>query len=218
VNALAAMLAMSFALGAAVLHGTQASGSLWAWALAVVMAYAAKDRIKALLQAIFSRLISRYFPDRRWRIRDRERGGVLGKVHERSGFVAFRDVPESVLAARRLTRKHPFEEQSRPERVLWHHKTVTIDAGKARASDARFSALTEIFRLNIKRWLEHTDDPKRKIVFADPDDRHVYSAVARRVYNIGIVYRLRREGEETPWHRIRVVVTRKGILRIDPIS
>ena len=70
----------------------------------------------------------------------------------------------------------------------------------------------------MRRWLDHTDDPKRKIVFADPNDQHIYSAVARRVYNIAVVYRLRRAGDlDAPWHRVRVVVTRKGILRIDPV-
>ena len=79
-------------------------------------------------------------------------------------------------------------------------------------------ALTEIFRLNLRRWLDHTDDPKRRILFADPDDRRIYAANAPRAYNIAVVYRLRRSGDEAaPWHRIRVVVTRKGIARIDTI-
>jgi hypothetical protein len=78
--------------------------------------------------------------------------------------------------------------------------------------------LTEIFRLNVGHWLAHTDDPNRRVVFADPDDASLYSATARRVYNINVIYRLRREDEkEAAWHRIRVVVSRKGIERIDPI-
>ena len=116
-----------------------------------------------------------------------------------------------------MTRTHPFEESARPERVLWHHKTVTVHGEDVAAADARLTALTEIFRLNVRRWLDHTDDPNRKIVFADPSDRQIYSAVAPRVYNIAIVYRLRERGVDAPWHRIRVVVTRKGIRRIDRI-
>jgi len=77
--------------------------------------------------------------------------------------------------------------------------------------------LTEIFRLNLHRWLRHTDDPNRKVVFADPEDALVYQVTTRRVYNINVVYRLRSGGAEPPWHRIRVVVSRKGIERIDPV-
>ena len=67
--------------------------------------------------------------------------------------------------------------------------------GLARA-DERFTALTEIFRLDLRRWLAHTDDPKRKIVFADPESGSVECAIAPRVYNLGIVYRLRRAGDD----------------------
>jgi len=77
--------------------------------------------------------------------------------------------------------------------------------------------MTEIFRLNLRRWLSHTDDPNRKIVFADAADGRVYSATARRVYNINVVYRLSTSGSDSPWHRLRMVVSRKGIERIDSI-
>jgi hypothetical protein len=81
--------------------------------------------------------------------------------------------------------------------------------------------MTEIFRLNIGPWLAHTDDPNRTITFADPDEAVVCSVSARRVYNINVVYRLRKTGGNPPsdaeWRRIRVVVSRKGIERIDPI-
>ena len=82
---------------------------------------------------------------------------------------------------------------------------------------ADFTMLTEIFRLNLQRWLAHSDDPNRKIVFADPEDALVYQVTTRRVYNINVVYRLRAGEGEAPWHRIRVVVSRKGIERIEPI-
>jgi hypothetical protein len=148
---------------------------------------------------------------------DDERGKKLGLVRESSGFVPLTRVPREVLACRRSSRRYEFEHDSRAETVLWHHKTCHIHADPGATSNGRFSGLREIFRLNIARWLEHTDDPNRKIVFADPDDQHIYSALAKRVYNISIVYRLRRGTDVDPWRRIRVVVNRKGILRVDQI-
>lgn len=218
--AIAAGVAMAFAIVATILNGDpRHSDRLWMWAAFAVAAYMGKDRIKAMLQSTFSSWVSRHFPDRRWRIRDRERGVVLGAADEQSAFVPFHDLPEGVLELRRATRKHPFEEQARPERVLWHRKVVRLDAARVAEADPRFEALSEIFRLDLRRWLAHTDDPKRKIVFADPTEGAVFSAVAPRVYNIGVVFRLRALGDdEAPWHRIRVVVTRKGIRRIDTIA
>jgi hypothetical protein len=212
--ALAAAVAMAFALAASM--GTSPTANFVRYALPIIVAYAVKDRMKALLQSVFAGWIAHHFPDRKWLVCD-ERGARVGKVNERAAFVSFRGLPPEVLAARRLTREHALEEHARPERVLWHQKQVMV-AGTGRGGETGdFSMLTEIFRLNLHRWLSHTDDPNRKIVFADPVDARVYSAKARRVYNINVVYRLRAGDAAAPWHRIRVVVSRKGIERIDSI-
>lgn len=218
--ALAAGLAMAFAVAAAILNGNPIdSERIWMWGAIAVLAYMGKDRMKAGLQKVFSKVVSRHFPDRRWRIRDREDGICLGKIDEQSAFVPWNELPAPVLTKRRSTRKHPLEEEARPENVLWHRKLVRLSAQHVAAADGRFDALTEIFRLDLRRWLVHTDDPKRKIVFADPIEGRVCSAFAPRVYNIGVVYRLRRRDDESaPWQRIRVVVSRKGIRRIDSIA
>lgn len=216
----AAFLAMFVAFLIAILQGnpSASSSNVWIAALLVALAYAVKDRMKATLQAAFSRVVARHFPDRRWRIRDREKGTELGEVEERAGFVLEPQVPAGALAARQLTRVHAFEAAARPERILFHHKTVTVHGDRVASVDPRFDSLTEIFRLNLRRWLDHTDDPKRRVLFADPDDARVYAALAPRAYNIAVVYRLRRSEEPNAlWHRIRVVVTRKGITRIDTI-
>ncbi len=218
--AVAASVAMAFAVAAAIWNGFQVSGQDWVtWVLVAVVAYAIKDRVKALLQTAFSGVLERHFPDRRWFIRDRERGLTLGHMEEQSGFVPFTKLPEPVLAARRLTRLHPLEEEARPETVLFHKKEVELRGDRVAEADPRFTALTEIFRLDLGRWLAHTDDPKRDIVFADPVAGALGSAQAPRVYNIAIVYRLRRDDDPgRPWHRLRVVVTRKGIRRIEHIA
>ena len=214
--AVAAAAAMAFALAASV-GVSPTSASFLRYALPIVVAYAVKDRMKAMLQTAFAGFIARRFPDRKWAIRDHERRRRVGDVHERAGFLPFARVPADVLAKRRLTRAHALEEQARPERVLWHEKTLNVAEGDGHADGSDFPMLTEIFRLNLRRWLSHTDDPNRKIVFADPEDALVYQVTTRRVYNINVVYRLRSADAEAPWHRIRVVVSRKGIERIEPI-
>lgn len=220
--AVAAALAMAFALGAS-FSTTPGGDSFFRYAVIVVLAYAVKDRMKAFLQNVFAGWIAKRFPDRKWTIFDRERGREVGSVHERAGFLPFRSLPAEVLERRRVTREHALEEQARPERVLWHQKTVEVEPVKRDESggeSADFRMMTEIFRLNLRPWLVHTDDPNRAIVFADPDDALVYSATARRVYNINVVYRLNAEGpgSSAPWHRLRLVVSRKGIERIEPID
>lgn len=218
--AIAAGLAMAFAIAAAFWNGFEVGAQGWVtWVLIAVVAYAIKDRMKAVLQTAFSSVVDRHFPDRRWRIDDRERGVTLGTMKEQSGFTPFAALPPAVLAARRVTRQHPLEEQARPETVIYHKKEVDIRPERVAEADPRFSALTEIFRLDFSRWLAHTDDPKRDILFADPIAQTLGSAEAPRVYNIAAVYRLRLADDEgAAWHRLRIVVSRKGIRRIEHIS
>lgn len=213
--ALAAAVAMSFAV-VATLYATHQQEYVYLYAILIVASYAVKDRMKAVLQNVFTDWAQKRFADRNWTIRDSERDETVGVVNERAGFRPFSKIPADVLAARRVTREHALEEFARPEAVLWHEKAVIVEPRKRGTLPSPM--MTEIFRLNIDPWLAHTDDPNRTVTFADPDEAVVCSVTARRVYNINVVYRLRHADKLPAWKRIRVVVSRKGIERIDPIA
>src|SRR5690606_35061506 len=85
--ALAASVAMGFTVMAALWNGQPMEQQLSMWLVIAVVAYSVKDRMKALLQSLFSGVVARHFPDRRWILRDRERGSALGTMDEQSGFV-----------------------------------------------------------------------------------------------------------------------------------
>lgn len=219
--ALAAGVAMAFATAAAVWNGNDiGTNGFFQWMVVAILAYAAKDRIKAVLQTAFANVVSRHFPDRSWRIHLRDEHaakGLLGRMEEQSGFLPFHELPPEILSVRRATRTHELEEEARPETVLFHRKEIELEPKTLAQVDARFDALTEIFRLDLRRWLAHTDDPKREFIFADPARGTVEAAKAPRVYNIAVIYRLRGAGEDAAWRRLRVVVTRKGIRRLETI-
>src|SRR5690606_34944039 len=118
--ALAASVAMGFTVMAALWNGQPMEQQLSMWLVIAVVAYAVKDRMKALLQSLFSGVVARHFPDRRWILRDRERGSALGTMDEQSGFVKPGGVEPEVLAVRRRTWRHELEELARPETVLCH--------------------------------------------------------------------------------------------------
>ncbi len=215
--ALAAGAAMAFAVAAALWNGMAPSEQLMPWLFAAVIAYAVKDRLKAILQEAFSNVVARHFPDRRWDITDKS-DRRIAVVDEHSGFVPFHDVQPEVLAARRRTRVHSIEEVARPETVLCHKKSFTLDNERLAALGPDFDGLAEIFRLDLHRWLAHTDDPKQTVVVADRETQSIRSYKAPRVYNIAVVYRLRYADEASQWHRLRVVVSRKGLQRVDSID
>ncbi|MCA9641644.1 MAG: hypothetical protein H6718_09470 [Polyangiaceae bacterium] len=215
--AIAAGAAMSFAVAAALWNGVAPNEQMVPWLFAAVIAYAVKDRLKAILQETFSNVVARHFPDRRWDITDRA-GKRIAIVDEHSGFVPFQSVQPDVLAARRRTRVHAIEEVARPETVLCHKKSFVLDNEHLAALGPDFDGLAEIFRLDLHRWLTHTDDPKQTVVVADRETESIRSYKAPRVYNIAVVYRLRYADQSTPWHRLRVVVSRKGLQRVDSID
>lgn len=213
--ALAAAVAMAFAV-VATFKAMDFQEFLMPYVILLVVSYAVKDRMKAILQSVLARWAEKRFPDRAWTIRDEERTDTVGIVHENAGFRDFANLPPGVLEARRVTREHALEEFARPETVLWHKKKLKLEP--RREGRLPSPMMTEIFRLNLGSWLTHTDDPNRTITFADPEQGVVCSATARRVYNINVVYRITGEGVDRPWRRIRVVVSRKGVERIDPIA
>lgn len=215
--AIAAGAAMAFAVAAALWNGVAPNGQLMPWLVAAVIAYAVKDRMKAILQETFSNVVARHFPDRRWDITGRD-GKRIAVVDEHSGFVPFHSVQPEVLAARRRTRVHAIEEVARPETVLCHKKSFVLDNEHLAALGPDFDGLAEIFRLDLHRWLAHTDDPKQTVVVADRETESIRSYKAPRVYNIAVVYRLRYADQSSPWHRLRVVVSRKGLQRVDSID
>lgn len=219
--AIAACVAMAFTVGAAFYHGTPDSNvfdNLWKWSIIVILAYAGKDRIKATLQGVFTKWVRKWMPDRRWRIEDRLNKKPVGKVRERSEFLKKKDIPAAVHASRVSTHQHRLEEQARPEHILWHKKICEVNAEAVRSLGERYGAITEIFRLDLREWLVHTDNAKQRAVFADPDDQHIYTAMAPRVYNIAVVYRLRSTADNNaPWRRVRVIISRKGIKRVERV-
>lgn len=216
----AAAVAMGLAVVFAMCNGTMDTNpNIYLWSVVAVLAYALKDRCKAMLQSYLATIASKHFPDRRWAVDKKSKGKPLASVRENSDFIETEQVPAAVMNKRRGPHQQGFQEHHRPEHVLHHRKVYRVNQDRAADFDAVYDRLTEICRLNILPWLEYAADPSRDLVFADPDDGHVYSAPARRVYNIAMVYRFRRRRDNTThWQQVRLVVSRNGLERLDTMK
>ncbi len=95
---------------------------------------------------------------------------------------------------------------------------MTVDADIVRSIDPRFDSLTEILRLDVARWLTHTDDPARTVTLADPDSGELVKSSLPRAYDVTILHRLTPTGLDTTWSAARVVLSRKGIRRVDQLD
>jgi hypothetical protein len=220
--AIAASVAMVFAVVAAFYHGTTANvraGEVWVWVLIVVLAYAGKDRLKASLQAMFSKWIANRFPDRYWRLTTELDGSFVCRGEERTRFVDLKDLPDEVRSAHDAHAEFDVEPQALPISVVWHHKGFELQNPEIAEVDPRFSAITEIFRLDVSHWITHTSDPKEHVFLANVGAGRIQASLARRLYEMDIVYRVSRVGEAPPaWSRCSVALNRNGLRRIAAVS
>lgn len=219
-HAVAAGIAMAFAVAAALLLGNNSEGGrLWVWGLLVVLAYMAKDRIKVMLQRVFDAVMADHLPDRRWTVRHPERQPMLATVVEKASFCGRDDVPDEVHAIRGEAFRDTLQEMAAPESVLHHRKEIRLRPEAIAGVDPRFSALTEVVRMDVSSWLTHTDDAKRSVTMADPELEQLFTSKLPRAYDVIAVYRLRgHPGVGDAWQSARFVVGRSGIRRISALT
>jgi hypothetical protein len=78
-----------------------------------------------------------------------------------------------------------------------------------------FPAITDVMRVDVSRWLTHTDDAKRIVTFADPDGGDLVESKLPRAYDVSVVYRLTdANAPGAEWSVVRIVVSRNGIRRV----
>jgi hypothetical protein len=219
-HALAAGIAMTFAVVVAVLYGQpNAPGQLGMWAAVVVVAYMGKDRLKAILQNVFDSVVATRFPDRRWTVTMPDTPSVLADVEESAGFIDHDELPDNVDTIRGIAYRDRLQELAGPESILGHRKTVSLRTEAMRTIAPEFAALTEVMRVDVSRWLTHTDDAKRTVTFADPDAGELFKSKLPRAYDVTVVYRLTgTDNPEAAWQVARIVVSRNGIRRVVPLQ
>jgi hypothetical protein len=127
-----------------------------------------KDRLKAILQTVFDSLVATRLPDRRWTVSMPGTSVVLVEVAERAAFVDHDAVPDDVDEMRRLAYRDRFQELGAPNR----------------AAASEFASLTDVMRVDISRWLAHTDDAKRSVTLADPEAGESFDSKLPRAYDV----------------------------------
>ncbi len=140
---------------------------------------------------------------------------MLAEVAERAAFVDQGAVPDDVDKMRKLAYRDRLQELAGPESILRHHKTVHIASDAIRTVASEFVSLTDVMRVDVSRWLAHTDDAKRSVTLADPEAGELFESKLPRAYDVTVVYRL--AGASAPdaeWQVTRIVVSRNGIRRV----
>lgn len=189
--------------------------------VALIVGYMFKDRIKQLGQALFAGKLQANLFDRKINIKTLDRKYKLATLREKIVFLKESEIPSELRSARR---KDPFadlDNDQRGETVICHTKDIVINADLFRKAFAGFpktSGLNDIIRYDIYRYLRKMDDPVEENLLLREGKLEVVPS--QKVYHINIVsqYSSKSFGNTKIYKRMRLVLSRLGIRRVEHIS
>jgi len=214
--AVAAAIAMAFAVLAAWLVGRFYPTNSLVFALAAIAAYAFKDRIKDFLRDFSARLLPMWTSDRSIKLADPQYGMEVGRTRENLFWLDRARLPEDILKSRQF--RDPLEQAvAEPTEVILHYaKKVRIRTRRIYESHERSIAIDEILRLQVSRWLERMDDPQKRLLMLRRGGEGVTGILAARVYYVNLVIRLTSfRDRSVTLLKALLVLSRNGIERIE---
>jgi hypothetical protein len=186
--------------------------------LAVVVSYMFKDRLKDMLRYYLTAEAGNWLFDHQTNIFC-DSGEKVGTCRESVDFMNEGRVPDAITSVRRKERLTEIENRLTGEKVIRYRKRIGIltDRFSHAFAHAQVDGLTDITRFSVQHVVRKMDDPRRMVYVAN-DDGTCGRVLGRRVYHVNLVIRYGMRGREAVYRRYRIVLTRKGIRRIEEIA
>jgi len=189
--------------------------------VALVIGYMFKDRIKELGRALLANKLHTILYDRRINIKTLDGKYKLAVLREKISFIREDELPQPVLVARH---KDPFadlDNEGMGETIICHTKDIVLNAElfpKALGNLPKVSGLNDIIRYNTQAYLRKMADPTEEQLLLE--EGQLKTVRMNKVYHVNIVSRYKSISPrvEILYKRMRLVLTRKGIKRIEYIS
>jgi len=190
-------------------------------ALAVI-SYIFKDRMKDWLKIWFTRRWTSWIADRQTEIKDYSNGQTLGMFKEAFSFVSPGKIPQEIMRRRNIDNISSIDGEGKPERVMKYEKEVTLYPASISRFHERRHALNDILRFNVIPLLSQADDPNIDYLHLAPGVNVLETIPCLRVYHLNVitkyVYTDINGAEKIALERVRIVVTRDGILRLEKVA
>ncbi|SVD75099.1 uncharacterized protein METZ01_LOCUS427953, partial [marine metagenome] len=146
VGAIAAGLAMVFAVAVAVWAERRYGLNTGPFFGALVVSYILKDRIKEWVKRYSSRFLSRFTSDYRLEIMDPRNEESVGVSRETFSFVSSGDIPDDVLSRRHGGAPNSIEARSKREICLKYEKEIILKGKIIDQHHARLLDVNDIMR------------------------------------------------------------------------
>jgi hypothetical protein len=195
--------------------------NLWLAVAAFAVVYVIKDRLKEVLREYVWTRVSRFFPDNKLLIHDPIKDIDIGRCNERIRFEDKKHLPKDVLTVRNFNHTIDLDEE-REETVIIYQNDVSLNAREILQEHTRRTNIKHILRFSVEDLLGRMDDPTVRVQFFDAASQIFCRLRAPKVYHLNVVFRFtrwddRNEREEPYFQRIRVILDKNGIQRIDPV-
>ena len=187
-----------------------------------VASYMVKDRIKEHGKRILGKRVARFLPDKIVEVRDLETGTLIGKCQEAVQILHSTNlVDPAVLALRHIDHTSTTATDGRPETVVRYTKQVSLNSEALAGRNTSSPALNDIIRFNLHRLRSRMEEPSEIHNIVDPKTLQIVGVRCDRVYHVNLVLRFTTESKGQPrteTERVRVVLDRRGIRRIEHIG
>ncbi|MNS57833.1 hypothetical protein D3C72_907320 [compost metagenome] len=195
--------------------------NFWLAVAIFAILYVIKDRMKEIGREYIWTRVSRYFPDNKLIVHDPVKDLNIGSCTERVRYADKGKISKDVLSVRNFNHSIDLDEE-REETVIVYQNDVTLNAREILASHQRRQDIKHILRFSVEDLFARMDNPTARVQFYDAASRLFCRLRAPKVYHLNVVFRFTRwddknqKGEPT-YQRIRVVLDKNGIHRIDSV-
>jgi hypothetical protein len=142
---------------------------------------------------------------------------LIGVIKENFTFVPFDKLGPKVKKHRLKERFIAADYNFLGEQIIEYKEKIIIYPKKfgEEISDNRLNSIVDITRINLYRFTTQMDDPKKE--YSILKKGKIINRVGNRIYHINLIQKLYSE-KGIEFKRYRVIMTRKGIKRIEKIE
>jgi len=214
--AIAAGLSMLFATAIAFFYQSIYGNLTTQLFIVLVVSYIFKDRIKELTRIILAKSVLKGLFDFKTKlfIDEKHKIGVIKRSFD---FIKTKNISKEIFSIRKKYKTKEFDNKFSKEEVILFRKKINLIPKVYRKlfRDYNSEAIVDILRFDVSRLLKKMDNP-RKTIYTITDNGYA-KTFGRRVYHINLVIKFIHQ-KETILNRFRLVLTRNGIKRIEPIA
>lgn len=186
--------------------------------MAIVLIYVFKDRIKDGVKRQMAQQGLGWFPDLDTKIVDVDEGLTLGRCQETTRWIEPDKVPPIIEHCRDLRSNiHAELRRATGETILRYDKVVTLHPEEIKERHRRRGDVNDIIRFRLERFTRHMDLPAMQMLTLDPVGDRVVAVKGHKSYFVNLVIRYAVEGKEPTYEKVRLVLDKHGLRRVDVV-